>query len=176
MSDEIKDFRSVIDSTFDSIVKKDFDNANSIYNIWKKVLLTIKNEVNENEGRNLADHTRVVDLKNGMLFVEADHPGWIELLKIYKKYILVGLNRNLKEIKIESIAFMLAEKKNPLYGMNEKQVQQAKDEMIDKIEKEQKLLDERKFENSQKNVEIPAELKAVLDNLKADMLTNSKNK
>ena len=94
-------------------------NANSlgeeknIFTIWKKVVLGIhsyKDESENNEkrmpiGERLAGNTRVVDLKNGTLLVETDHPGWIQYLNMYKKFILRGINMYLPELKVKNLAF-----------------------------------------------------------------------
>lgn len=182
MSDQFEDFKQIINRTFENIKNDDLNRANTIYNVWKEVLGRINNKFNENEGKNLADHTHITDLKNGILFVEADHPGWIELLKIYKKFILTGLNRTLKDVKIENLAFSLKKKKKDPYEVKNDDIRRQKEEMMLKMEMEQKFLDEKYKKSSEidekKNEkrEIPAELASVLDNLRQDMLTNGENK
>lgn len=182
MSEQFENFKDIINRTVENISNNDINNANSICKIWKDVLSTIKNDFNENEGKNLSSHTQVVDFKGGILFVEADHPGWIELLKIYKKYILVGLNRKSKEIKIESLAISLKKKKKNPYEIKTEEIIRQKKEYLLKLEKEQENIEKKlnfseiKSKKSDKKIEIPEELKNVLDTLKQDMLTNKENK
>ena len=107
MNDEIIKFDEVINNTFKNIKVENIKNARNIVTSWEKVLMRIKSNINENEGRNIASHTRVLDLKNGILLVEADHPGWIELVQLHKKFILKGLKMEVPELKIETLAFKL---------------------------------------------------------------------
>ena len=83
-------------------------SANEICSVWKKVVSGVHSMKHESEdseqripiGQRLADNTRVVDLKNGILLVETDHPGWIQYLKNYQQFILHGLKMNLPDMKI----------------------------------------------------------------------------
>lgn len=59
-------------------------------------------------GENLAAHSRPVDLRNGIVFVEAEHPGWIQLLQMSQDAILGRLKRAFPELSITGIAFKLA--------------------------------------------------------------------
>jgi hypothetical protein len=54
-------------------------------------------------GLSLADHSRVYDLKNGSLFVEVDHPGWMQLLLIRKAPILQRVKRRFPELKVQDL-------------------------------------------------------------------------
>ena len=81
--EEIQSFGDIVNLTFKNISKDKYENSNSLISLWEKVLLRIRSGTNPNEGRNLATHSRVVDFKNGILLVEADHPGWIQLLQPY---------------------------------------------------------------------------------------------
>jgi predicted nucleic acid-binding Zn ribbon protein len=48
----------------------------SVFNSWGNIA-----------GEDMISHSSVKDLNNGILLVEADHPGWIQLLQIRKKKI-----------------------------------------------------------------------------------------
>ena len=78
MNEDIVNINELIHRTFENISVEGSRSANKIVESWRNVLSRIKSvnpEMNPNEGQNLIDHSRVVDLKNGMLLVEADHPG-----------------------------------------------------------------------------------------------------
>ena len=88
MREEIVSFSQIISNAFNSIKVENAQNSVNIYDEWKKILSRIKtNSSNPNEGLNMAGHSRVIDLKNGILLIEADHPGWISLIQFHKKYI-----------------------------------------------------------------------------------------
>lgn len=59
-------------------------------------------------GANLAAHSRPVDVRNGIVFVEAEHPGWIQLLQMNQQKILEKLQSAFPELGLSGIAFRLA--------------------------------------------------------------------
>ena len=109
--DDAESIGKIINDTFSNITENKAQNAYSTLNVWKKILMRIKSNRNPNEGQNLADHSRVIDLKNGVLLVEAEHSAWIELLHLHKKYILKGIQMEKPELNVENIVFRLIGKK-----------------------------------------------------------------
>ena len=113
---DIQAFSSVLNGVFDVLHTTEAKKADDTAAAWRKILLSIKSSTNPNEGANLAAHSRVVDLKNGVLLVEADHPGWIELLQLRKAYILRGLSMYARNMGIETLAFRMAGKRGTVTG------------------------------------------------------------
>ena len=113
---EIKDFSSVLGRAFDGLSTQDARRAGDAFAVWRKVLLGIRSSANPNEGANLAAHSRIVDLKNGVLLVEADHPGWIELLQLRKQFILKGLSFYARDMQVQTLAFRLAGRRGDVGG------------------------------------------------------------
>ena len=157
--------------------------ANEICSVWKKVVSGVHSYKHESEdrdqrmplGERLAGNTHVIDLKNGVLLVETDHPGWIQYLKTYQKFILNGLKMNLPDLKISSLAFRVAGSKVSLSETYEASLEKSRKEMADKIERQEKEL--KKYEKPQnKSYELPPELLAKFDSIRQSMLTNSDNK
>lgn len=58
-------------------------------------------------GPNLAAHSHPVDVRNGIVFVEAEHPGWIQLLQMNQRRILEMIRSAFPELGISGIAFRL---------------------------------------------------------------------
>ena len=110
------DLSSVLGGVFEGLESPDARRAGDIFAVWRKILLGIKSTVNPNEGANLAAHSRIVDIKNGVLLVEADHPGWIELLQLRKNYILKGLAMYAKDVPVQTLAFRVAGKRGNVTG------------------------------------------------------------
>jgi hypothetical protein len=54
-----------------------------------------------------ADHSRIADLERGIVLVEADHPGWIQLLQTQERGLLNGVRSLFKELEIRGISFRL---------------------------------------------------------------------
>ncbi len=113
---EIKEFSSILGGVFENLDSQNARKASDAFSVWRKVLLGIKSSTNPNEGANLAAHSRIVDLKNGVLLIEADHPGWIELLQLRKQFILKGLSFYAKDMQVETLAFRLAGKRGNVGG------------------------------------------------------------
>ena len=180
---------------------EEFRRGNRISKLWKEIVESIKsNSINgDNIGKNMASHSRIIDFENGILLVEADHPGWIQMLGNYKKYILKGFQMKMPELKIETLAFRLAGsnaeiskisrkifnyyvslKKSPqkmkLLRKIDEEKQRNADEL--KIEREEKELERRGFvykkdETEKRNV-LPPEIQRLFDDMKND-IENSKN-
>lgn len=172
MNDEIIKFDEVINNTFKNIKVENIKNARNIVTSWEKVLMRIKSNINENEGRNIASHTRVLDLKNGILLVEADHPGWIELVQLHKKFILKGLKMEVPELKIETLAFKLKGKKGELSEVRENiNSEEERKKLQRKLEEEEvemnKVLKYSEKKNKVNN--LPPELASIFEDLKKSM-------
>ena len=160
------------------------DSANEICSVWRKVVSGVRSMKHESEdsdkrmplGERLAGNTRVIDLKNGVLLVEADHPGWIQYLRMYQKFILTGLKMNLPALKITSLAYRVAGEKVNLSETYEHQLEKSRREQAARLEKEEKELEKYNKSSPTRSSELPPELLAKFDSIRQSMLTNSDNK
>ena len=55
-----------------------------------------------------AAHSRIQDLRRGILLVEADHPGWIQILQTKEHLLLSDLQRMFSDIGITGIVLKLS--------------------------------------------------------------------
>lgn len=155
-------------------------NAGKIINLWKEIVESIKStSINgENIGRNMSSHSRVIDLQNGVLLVEADHPGWIQMIGNYKKYILKGFKLKAPELDVNTIAFRLTGSNVELAKVSsEVYASRERKNLEEKFEREQKQLEEQGFTSKKEEGEskkLPPELEKIFQDLKNDMLTNDK--
>ena len=182
--------QEMIMTAFTNIERTEVEKNNKLLKTWRFTLESIRSNAKngENLGINLYSHSRVIDLKNGILLIEADHPAWIQTFRIYQKYILNGLKRGVPDVKISSLAFRLRGSNVELHSqMTEEKIRSNIEERIQKEEKVIQEFDEKNknLENSQsqdgensknstQNKEIPQNLRQILDRLKADILTDSK--
>ena len=156
----IEDFSKASD-----LINEFFDNNSqskmSLLTVWAKVVSSVKNN-----GMQLADHSRVVDYKNGTLLVEADHSAWIQILQMNKKYIIVGLQRNLPQLEIRNLMFKLS---GQVFKKTEKK-ELSKAEILDILNKKYAPLEEEIEKNYKKDdsndVKINGQLKELFDKLK----------
>jgi predicted DNA-binding transcriptional regulator len=53
-------------------------------------------------------HSRVRELERGILLVEADHPGWVQILQTRAPQILGAVRRRFPELDVRGISFVLS--------------------------------------------------------------------
>lgn len=181
MSEDIVSIGRVVEKMFGNLSVEDTRKAVTITNEWKKIVSRIKPSPNssvrnENIGNNLADHSRVVDLKNGVLLVEADHPGWISLLQFYKSFILRGYKMNMPDVKIHNVVFKLSGMKGDLYDTIEDRERDGKRLIEKRIEEDEKCPEPQVSEilAEKKKKELPDELKSIFADLENSMMEESK--
>ena len=99
----------LLNNFFNDILLHDSKIADiPLENKWKKVLSSIRGYGSDMDiGEKLAAHSRIIDLKNDVLFLETDHSGWIQLFGLYKKRILTALKKEFPELKINGFSFTL---------------------------------------------------------------------
>ena len=194
MSDEnLISAQEMIMTAFTNIERTKVEQNNKLLKTWRATLESIRSNApnGKNLGTNLYAHSRVIDLKNGILLIEADHPGWIQTLRLYQKYILTGLRRAVPESKISSLAFRLRGTTAELHSqISEEKIRNSIEERAKKEEEILRQFDEKKStisgeQNESKNPslassdltseskQIPENLRQILDRLKTDILTDS---
>jgi hypothetical protein len=55
-----------------------------------------------------AGHSRVRELEQGILVVEADHPGWVQILQTKAPLIISSSRRRFPELDIRGVSFVLS--------------------------------------------------------------------
>ena len=59
-------------------------------------------------GARLGEHTRPVDIKHGLLIVEAEHQGWMQLLQLRQDSILDEIQKKFAALEIRALVFRLS--------------------------------------------------------------------
>ena len=169
MSGEFINSAQMITKVFNNISGQDIEQSSKIQQAWQTTVSKISGN-----GEKLAAHSSIVDLKNGILLVESDHPGWNQMLQMHKKFILTGLNRLSGGVKIESLAFRVKGSDAALANSDEV-ARRAVERYAQKIDAEQKKLEEMGFgsqdaaagnEGGQGKENLPPELNAIFERLK----------
>ena len=158
MSSSISKADELITNIFSGIGNSSKE-ASKIVLLWNEVLFSIKNP--KLDASQLVDHSKILDFKNGVLVIETDHPGRIQLFQMYKNYIQTGLNRKLPDLSIKNIVFKL--KKNEL-NRNIKSVEEIVHEKLfaDNIDDDF----EKKYPSSNEKGDLPDEIKAIFDRMR----------
>ncbi len=157
MNKNHRDVNEIITSLFENISPEKMKSVMNVLNGWKSTVGSIKSTSNKNLGEYLVAHTKVIDLKNGILLVETDHPGYIQILQMYKSYILRGLKQKYPELEINCLSFRLK-------GTDVKLHDVEKNTESQKIEKKQ-----RENVNIEIKKDLPDELKDIFSKLKEEI-------
>ena len=162
---------------------------------WKKVVSNIGKNKNSNDeeyeislGERIAGNSHVVDLKNGVVLVEANHSGWIQYLRMYKNFIIKGLKWALPNLKIEDLAFRIAGSQAKLSDQYEDLVKKEKEKLYQKFSKEEEILKNfsgskapssnstsKNDMNKNSSQKLPPELNDIFERIKKDMLEEEKS-
>ena len=60
-------------------------------------------------GTDIAAHSRVRDVKSGVVIVEVDHPGWLQMLQMKKEQILADMKKTYPELGIDNIRIFVGD-------------------------------------------------------------------
>ena len=96
----------MITSVFSNLDKKTLEQSGKLIDTWKRVVSKVRSS-RRDYGEQLCAHTNPVQFEKGVLLAEADHPGWIQILQLYSKFILTGLQRAAPELGITTLSFKL---------------------------------------------------------------------
>ena len=58
-------------------------------------------------GDDIAAHSKILDLKNGQVIIEADHPGWLQIIQLKNQKILRIMQNRYPELKITGLRLVL---------------------------------------------------------------------
>ena len=155
MNNEIIDSSKMMMNIMGNSLFMQTDNVGSV---WKRVVSKIRN-FNDDEnndkhmpiGERLAGNTRVIDLKKGILLVEVDHPGWVQYLRMYQKFIITGIKRELPELKINTMAFRQTGSSSRLNDDYEERLANARKQLSQKLDEQDKEIEEFLAKNNSNN-------------------------
>ena len=156
MNNDYRKANEILTNIFDNLSQNLLKDSANITNGWKYVLSSIKSRNNINIGELLISHTRVVDLKNGILLVETDHPGYIQTLQMYNSYIIRGMNKKYPELEIKTLSFRLKGTNFELKDIKEKT-------------NEEKYTEEEIESKTTIRSDLPEELKIKFEELKKEI-------
>ena len=83
----------------------------SLFSSWTEIVTEAWQSKTRPEAEDVpaaAVHSRIRELERGMLLVETDHPGWIQILQTKQSELLAVAERRYPELGIKNIAFRLS--------------------------------------------------------------------
>jgi hypothetical protein len=91
----------LLSALFDEKLLKKARGYSNLFSSWE--------EITQKQGITAAAaHSRIVELERFVLLVEADHPGWIQLLQTKQRELLAMMQRRFPELTITGISFRLS--------------------------------------------------------------------
>lgn len=95
---------------FDPVTLEEARKTASVLSSWEALAAAAKIPA-------ASDHSRVRELEHGVLVIEAEHPGWIQLLQTKQSQLLKLLQTGFPELEIRGISFCLG--KTPMQNTPE---------------------------------------------------------
>jgi len=92
----VKDIGSLLRAFFDEDKVRKGSQYVEFFSSWKSIV-----------GPREASHSRVAEIEKGILVIEAEHPGWIQLLQLRQSSILATVQARFPELGLRGIAFRL---------------------------------------------------------------------
>lgn len=88
----------LVSAFFRSVGINDEKGYSAFFSRWESIV-----------GTDLAAHSRVVDVKNGSIVVQFDHPGWMQVFHASNQKILKRINEAFPKIEAKTIHMRLVE-------------------------------------------------------------------
>ena len=80
----------------------------SLFSSWVKIVTQAWYHQGEEDIPAAAAHSRIRELEWGVLVVEADHPGWVQILQTKQAELLSAVKRHYPDLDIRGISFRLS--------------------------------------------------------------------
>lgn len=161
-SKEVFEMSEILNNVFSNIDISKINDSNNLVKIWEETIQKIYKY-----GPKLAGHTKVVDLKNKILLVETDHPGWNQILTNYKDFILKNLKNSIPNLEIDSLAFKIKGDSVCLFETYEESKERQKQEYLKQLQETEKKLENMGFK-SKNQEEINPEVKELFKGILGD--------
>ena len=84
----------LLNSYFNEIQKSEAEQYSSFQNSWEKIA-----------GSKIGLNSKIVDVIDGKLIVEIDHPGVKQLILLKEKYIIKGIKKGFPDLNVNKIKF-----------------------------------------------------------------------
>jgi hypothetical protein len=89
---DVKKAAEILARVLDEKNRKLAQTYSTIFGDWEQIV-----------GDSLAEHSRIYEIANKSLFIEVDHPGWMQLLLMKKPQILRTMKRKVPVLDIKDI-------------------------------------------------------------------------
>lgn len=84
--------KDILNQFMDTLDYSDYEKEQKIENSWEKIA-----------GIKISSHSKIKEIKNGVLVIEVEHPGWIQCILFEKKNIIGRINKRFPELNIKDL-------------------------------------------------------------------------
>jgi predicted nucleic acid-binding Zn ribbon protein len=88
----VKKAADVLKKVLDEKWRQNSSGYSSVFGGWPQII-----------GTSLAEHSQIYEISNRNLFVEVDHPGWMQMLLLKRRQVLQILKRKFPELGIQDL-------------------------------------------------------------------------
>lgn len=159
----------VLEGILSDMGRRRMEESSVIFEKWKSIITSIRSFVNPNCGESMYLHSRILDIKNGIIILQVDHPGYIQLFETHKKYILKGIQMKIPQIRVENISYRLDRKDD--YNTQRDLTRKERERLLGTQEEGQV---EEVASQDDGNRQYPPELEAIFTRMRESILTNDK--
>lgn len=104
---------NILNALFERLHVHDEHGYVKLFSTWR----TVCDEVSS---RGLADHSSIVDVRNGALIVAVDHSGWMQIIQMYEQRLLEKLQRRFPDMGLSAIHFQLSDRRVDFLSRDER--------------------------------------------------------
>lgn len=102
MHNEMMSAADMVVRLFENIDRAQLEKTNALFRAWKETVSKINGY-----GEKLVAHTKIIDVKNGTLLIETDHPGWTQILQMNENFVIRGLAMKVPQANITNLMIRL---------------------------------------------------------------------
>ena len=92
----MKKAQDILKSLLDNYSVQEGETYHSFFRSWTRIA-----------GQDAASHSKVKDIRAGVVIVEVDHPGWIQMIQMKKNPILKKIQQLYPELGIKDLRLHL---------------------------------------------------------------------
>ena len=79
--------------------------SSDLFSSWEIILTEVYPQEDVSQA---ASNSRIRELERGVLIIEADHPGWIQILRTKQTELLLAVQKKYPQMDIKKISFKLS--------------------------------------------------------------------
>ncbi len=127
----MKKAADVLKKVLDEKWRQNSSGYSSVFGGWPQII-----------GTSLAEHSQIYEISNRNLFVEVDHPGWMQMLLLKKRQVLQILKRKFPELGIQDLKIKVNPSYRSIIPVEQDQPEEAAESGDPKIEVQLQELEE----------------------------------